>query len=105
MNSEVKHKDHYFELSMRSVSRNEAGELVLNQEVPLVREFANTSGELTVKQMMFTKSDQIPVIIAAVIKIMDEMSMPFQEIGAAELATQLEALTKPSGKGQGVKSK
>jgi hypothetical protein len=87
--SEVKHKPHYFELSMRSVSNG-----VLNQEVPLVREYAKTPGELTAKQMQFTKSDQIPVIIAAVIKIMDDMSMPLQEIGMAELIEQLAEISK-----------
>jgi hypothetical protein len=91
---EIKHKPHYFELSMRSVSTNAAGDLVLNQEVPLVREYAETPGELTLKQMMFTKSDQIPVIIKAVIKIMDGMSMPYQEIGMAELAAQMADMAK-----------
>ena len=88
----IKHKPHYFELSMRSVSTDENGDLVLNQEVPLVREYANTPGELTVKQMQFTKSEHILTIVESVIKIMDDMSMPFQEIGVAELAAQLQTL-------------
>lgn len=100
MSQEVKHKDHYFELSLRSVSRDETGDLVLNQEIPLVREYANTPGELTLKQMMFAKSDQIPVIIQAIINIMDGMSMPFQEQGMAELAAQIEQLGKPKGRNE-----
>ena len=89
----IKLKDHFFDVVMRSVSRDENGEWVLNQEVPLLREFANTPGELTLKQMTFTK-DVGQEIVASIIKAMDNQSMPYQEQGMKEMAEQF-------GKGQG----
>ena len=100
MSQEVKHKDHYFELSLRSVSRDENGDLYLNQECPIVREYAKTPGELTMKQMMFTKEAAVP-IATVVVEAMDKMSMPFQEVGIVELAAQMEAMAKGNGQGQG----
>ena len=89
---QVEYKPHYFELSLRSVSTDEAtGKLVLNQEIPIVREYANTSGELALKQMMFSKSAMVPVA-NAVLAAMDEMSMAFQVSGMSEAAVQMEAL-------------
>ena len=79
-------KPHYFELSLRSVSNG-----VLNQECPVVREYAETPGELTLKQMMFTKFAAVK-IAQVVVDAMDEMSMPFQEIGMAELVAQMEEM-------------
>jgi len=92
--SEVKLKPHYFELSLRSVSNGE-----LNQECPIVREYANTSGELTMKQMMFTKVAATK-IAQIVVDAMDEMSMPYQEIGITELAAQMEEMAKGQGQSQ-----
>jgi hypothetical protein len=84
--SEVKLKPHYFELSLRSVSHGE-----LNQECPIVREYAKTSGELTMKQMEFTKEAAVK-IAAVVVDAMDKMSMPMQKIGVAELAAQMQKI-------------
>jgi len=81
-------KPHYFELIMNSYSGN-----ILNQEVVIVREYANTPGELTLKQMTFTKS-ATPKIIEAVIATMDEMSMPLQEQGLKELTEAFEEMSK-----------
>ena len=81
-------KPHYFELVMKSYSGG-----ILNQEVVIVREYAQTPSELTVKQMGFTKSAAIP-IMEAVIKAMDEMSMPLQEQGLKELTEAFEEMTK-----------
>jgi len=92
--SEVKTKPHYFELSLRSVSNG-----VLNQECPLVREYADTPGELTMKQMMFTK-EAAAKIAQVVIDAMDTMSMPYQELGVAELASQMEELARGNGQGR-----
>ena len=92
MSEQIDHKPHYFELSLRSVSRDEeTGKLVLNQEIPIVREYANTPGELVIKQMMFSKSAMIAVANAT-LKACDEMSMGFQVSGMGELAAQMEAL-------------
>ena len=87
MSEEIKHKPHYFELSLRSVSNG-----VLNQECPIVREYADTPGELTLKEMKFTKTASLK-IAAVVVEAMDEMSMPYQEIGVAEMAAQMEEMT------------
>jgi hypothetical protein len=73
-------KPHYFELVMNSYS---AG--VLNQEVVLVREYAPTGAQLCAKQMAFTKLATVP-IAEAVVKAMDEMSLPFQELGFQQMA-------------------
>ena len=73
-------KKHYFEVVMNSYSDG-----VLNQEVA-IREYAATGAELTVKQMAVTKK-VIPVLVAA----FDEMSMPYQEAGLAEMAEAFEA--------------
>lgn len=96
--SPVKLKDHFFDVVMRSVSRDENGDWVLNQEVPLLREFANSPGELTLKQMTFTK-DAGPDIVAAIIAAMDKQSMPFQELGMKEMQELFESF------GQGKKDK
>ena len=94
--SEIKVKPHYFELSLRSVSNGE-----LNQECPIVREYANTSGELTMKQMMFTKAAATK-IAEVVVAAMNEMSMPYQEIGIAELAEQMAEMSRgPGNEGRG----
>jgi len=86
-------KPHYFELVMRSVSED-----TLNQEVVIVREYAKTPGELTVKQMQFTREAAAP-IAAIVVDTMDKMSMPIQEMGLQELQADLsafgEGLSKP----------
>lgn len=84
-------KPHYFELVMNSYSEG-----VLNQEVVLVREYANTPGELVIKQMTFTK-DAAPGIMEAVIKAMDNQSMPLQEQGLKELEESFEKLKQPPG--------
>ena len=91
VDSGVKHKPHYFELSLRSVSHG-----VLNQEVPIVREYALTSGQLAFKQMTFVKSPATQKIVAAVVEAMDGMSMPFQEIGKAEIAKLMEDMAVES---------
>ena len=88
---QVEYKPHYFELSLRSVSTNEEGKLVLNQEIPIVREYAATLGELVLKQMTFSKSAMVPVA-NAVLAACDEMSMVFQVSGMSEAAVQMEAL-------------
>jgi hypothetical protein len=72
-------KPHYFELVMNSYSEG-----VLNQEVVVVREYAPTGAQLTAKQMAFTKS-AYPAISEAVIKAMDELSLPYQELGMQEM--------------------
>lgn len=84
-------KPHYFELVMNSYSNGE-----LNQEVVIVREYASTPGELTAKQMAFTKSASVK-LVQAVIDAMDELSMPVQEAGMAELMEQF----AQAGKGKG----
>jgi hypothetical protein len=95
--SEPTYKPHYFDLVMRSVSEG-----VVNQEVVLVREYANTPGELTVKQMTFTKDAGVP-LVQAVIDAMDKQSAPIQELGLKELEQSLDAFaggaSKP-GKGR-----
>lgn len=83
-------KEHYFELVMNSYSGGE-----LNQEVVLVREYANTPGELTYKQMEFSKKATMP-IIQAVLDAMDQMSAPVQEIGQQELLEAFAAFGKPA---------
>lgn len=84
-------KPHYFEVCMNSYSNG-----VLNQEVVLVREYASTPGELTLKQMTFTKDAAAP-IVEAVVKAMDNQSMPYQEEGMKEMA---EAFGKANAPGQ-----
>jgi hypothetical protein len=73
-------KPHHFEIVMNSYSDG-----VLNQEV-IVREYAKTGPQLTLKQMAMTR-DVIPAIVAS----FDAMSKPFQEIGVAEFAADLGA--------------
>ena len=85
MSHEVKLKDHYFELSLRSVSRDENGDYTLNQEIPIVREFAATPGELVVKQMLFSEDVAVPVA-DVVLKAMGKMAQPFRDLGTAEMA-------------------
>jgi hypothetical protein len=72
-------KPHYFELVMNSYSEG-----VLNQEVAFVREYAATGPQLTAKQMAFTKIVAAP-IVATVVDAMDQMSLPFQELGMKEM--------------------
>jgi hypothetical protein len=72
-------KPHHFELVMNSYSNG-----LLNQEVVLVREYANTPAQLTAKQMQFTKFAAAK-IVAVCIEAMDEMSMPLQTQGFEEL--------------------
>lgn len=91
----MKTKPHYFELVMRSVSDD-----TLNQEVIILREYAHTPGELCLKQMQFTKDVTAP-ITEAVIKSMDAMSLPIQELGMAEMVTSMEEFggaSKPAPK-------
>ena len=87
-------KPHYFEVVMNSVSNG-----VLNQEVIVVREYANTPGELTMKQMAFTKEATIP-IAQAVVDAMDKLSAPIQELGMQELVGSMEEFGN-SGKAVG----
>ena len=75
-------KPHHFEIVMNSYSEG-----VLNQEV-IVREYATTGAELTLKQMAMTK-DVIPKIVES----FDNMSMPFQEQGLVEAAATYEKAT------------
>jgi len=77
-------KPHYFELAMRSYSDGK-----LNQEIIILREFANTAGELVLKQMTFTKGAAV-TIVQAVIDNMDEQSMPLQEVGFNDMAAAFE---------------
>jgi hypothetical protein len=86
------YKPHYFDLVMRSVSGG-----VVNQEIVIVREFASTPGELTVKQMSFTK-DAAVQIVQAVIDAMDKQSAPVQEVGQQELLAAFESWA--GGKGE-----
>jgi len=93
--SEVKVKPHYFELVMNSYSDG-----ALNQEVVIVREYANTPGELCLKQMTFTKAATVK-IAQTVVDAMDEMSKPIQELGAAELIAAMEEFGKGQGQDRG----
>ena len=95
--SEPTMKPHYFELSMRSVSNGQ-----LNQECPIVREYANTPGELCLKQMEFTK-DTAEAIAKIVVAAMDKMSKPIQDIGAAEMVEAMKEFS--AGKGNGKPNK
>ena len=79
-------KPHYFELVMNSYSNGE-----LNQEVVVVREYANDPAELVAKQMAFTRAATVK-IAQAVVDAMDEMSMPYQKMGEAEFAAILAAM-------------
>lgn len=90
-------KQHHFELVMRSFSNDD-----LNQEVVLVREYANTPAELTAKQMGFTKASG-PALIAAVIDGMDQLSAPLQEVGMQEMLDNFAEMQKTQGKGRGKK--
>lgn len=93
--SEPTYKPHYFDVLMRSVSNG-----VVNQEVIIVREYANTPGELTLKQMTFTKDAGVP-LVQAVIDAMDKQSMPIQQIGMDEMIAAMEEWSggkKPAGK-------
>jgi hypothetical protein len=87
-------KPHYFELAMRSYSNGE-----MNQEVIILREFAKTPGELTAKQMAFTKF-AAGNIVGVVIDAMDEMSKPIQDMGMAEMAAAMEEFGQGQGQGQ-----
>ena len=70
------------------------------EEVVIVREYAPTGAQLTAKQMAFTRS-AFPAIAQAVVDAMDEMSMPFQELGLEQMAEYFETVEggrKPPGK-------
>jgi hypothetical protein len=89
-------KPHYFELVMNSYSGG-----IMNQEIVIVREYAATGAQLTAKQMAFTRS-AFPAIAQAVVDAMDEMSMPFQELGLEQMAEFFETVEggrKPPGEG------
>jgi hypothetical protein len=73
-------KKHYFEVVMNSYSDG-----VLNQEV-IVREYAKTGEELTVKNMKMARD-----VIPAVVKSFDEMSQPVQEAGMQQMMAEFEA--------------
>ena len=77
-------KDHYFEVAMRSYSNG-----VLNQEVIIVREFAKTGAELTLKQMGYTKSAAVKIVQAS-IDAMDDLSGEYQKVGAAEIIAAMQ---------------
>ena len=81
-------KPHYFELVMNSYSEGE-----LNQEVVLVREYADTPSELTAKQMGFSKEAAV-TIVQAVVDAMDKLSMPLQEEGMKEMLAAFEEMKK-----------
>jgi len=81
-------KPHYFELAMNSYSDGE-----LNQEVVLVREYAETPSELTAKQMGFSKVAAVK-IVQAVVDAMDQLSMPLQEEGLKEMMEAFEEMKK-----------
>ena len=85
-------KAHYFELVMNSYSNGE-----LNQEVVVVREYANDPAELVAKQMAFTKAATVK-IAQAVVDAMDEMSMPLQEAGMAQMLKEFEEWGKGKAK-------
>lgn len=87
-------KPHYFELSLRSVSNGK-----LNQEIPLVREYADTPGELVFKNIKFAKAARDPVT-KVVMDIMEQMAMPFYEQGAKEIAEAFESFGKVNAPGQ-----
>ena len=98
--SDIQTKDHYFELVMNSYSNGK-----LNQEVVLVREYADTSGQLALKQMTFTK-DAAVTIVQACIDAMENQSLPFQMKGLQEMAESnpelipiVEEIEKSKGKG------
>jgi len=75
-------KPHYFEITMNSYSDG-----VLNQVVH-IREYASTGGELTLKQMAFTKD-----VIPAIVDSFDKMSGPWQEQGLKEAGEVFEKAT------------
>jgi len=75
-------KPHFFEVTMNSYSDG-----VLNQVVH-IREYAATGGELTLKQMKFTKD-----VIPAIVQSFDEMSAPWQEQGLLEAGEIFEKAT------------
>jgi hypothetical protein len=87
-NTLVPPKEHYFELSLRSVSHG-----VLNQECPIVREYAFNAAQLTAKQMMFAKEVMIPVSEAC-LAAMDKMSKPVQDVGNQQMIDMFEEFMK-----------
>jgi len=98
--AEIQKKPHYFELVMNSVSTNEDGEYELNQECIVFREYAKTGGELTLKQMTFTK-DAYADIAKVCVDAMDKQSAWWQAQGVAEQEAVMAAMSKvPPGKPQ-----
>ena len=83
-------KSHYFEVVMNSYSGNGS---VLNQEVVLVREYAETGAILTAKQMAFSKEAVVPMA-KAVVDAMDKMSAPLQEEGYRQIQEAFEKFGK-----------
>ena len=90
-------KPHYFELVMNSYSGG-----IMNQEIVIVREYAPTGAQLTAKQMAFTRS-AFPAIAQAVVDAMDEMSMPFQELGLEQMLEYFETVEGGRKPGEGDK--
>jgi len=83
-------KPHNFNIKLSMTSTSED---VTNQTVLLdVTEYATTGGELTLKQMTFTK-EAIPKMIDAIIEAFDLMSQPWQEQGLKEAAEIFEKAT------------
>ena len=88
-------KPHNFNVKLVMTSTSEGVE---NQNILLdVTEFATTGGELTLKQMTFSKL-AIPTMVEAMLGAFDTMSQPWQEQGMKEAAEAFEAATKGRGK-------
>ena len=86
-------KPHNFNVKVVMTSTSEGTE---NQNILLdVTEFAATGGELTLKQMTFSKM-AIPKMVDAMLEAFDSMSQPWQEQGMKEAMEVFEAAT--SGK-------
>jgi len=80
-------KPHNFNIKL---SMDSTSEDVTNQTVLLdLTEYASTGGELTLKQMTFTK-EALPKILDAIIQAFDSMSQPWQEQGLKDAAEEFE---------------
>ena len=87
-------KPHNFNVKVVMTSNSEGSE---NQEVAFdVTEYAATGGELTLKQITFTKM-AIPKMVDACIEAFDAMSQPWQEQGMEESIAAF-GNGKPKGK-------
>ena len=62
-----------------------------------MREYANDPAELVAKQMAFTRAATVK-IAQAVVDAMDEMSMPLQEAGMAQMLKDFEEWGKSKPK-------